>query len=346
MRDAAFSISDDSVRTRHPAEIHCSVASSASVPDACGERVERGKRDAGVGERRGAPLVRAVRGQPPRDRILAVRAAHRGQRGHRLRRAAHRAHLVDRRELRVGQARRAQPPRRRLRRAQALAEHLGAAHHRRCRVVQFVRKPGGQLAERDEFLVAKIVRGELARAIQHRVHERRRDHRTFVDHLRQQRLGDGEALDGLFGHGVVRRHRTARVRHGARDVAGAPLEDLVQARAAVHADDEMPAEQDHERRGRLTLVIDHVAHAVAPQRAMRCQPLVLGNRRAPERAVLRQETHDAWVQGRAHSVRPSAGNGEQSRSPPSPHPPLPPRDGSRRSARRRPRTRRGCSSRT
>ena len=190
MRDAAVSISDDSVRTcasgGDPPErgVECLAARrcAASVSSAV-------QRDAGLGERDGALLARR-RGRP-----ASRRSRPRGRRGPPPTASpapASNAHPARTRRWPRAARRRgaprpaaARPP---PRRSRLLGEHLGAAHHRRRRVVQLVRQAGGQLAERDELLVAQVARGELPRAIDHRVHQRGRDHRALADHLRQRLL--------------------------------------------------------------------------------------------------------------------------------------------------------------
>ena len=94
---------------------------------------------------------------------------------------------IDGGELRIGQPRGAERARRPLGLLQAVLEQRGAAFDRGRRVVQLVRQSGGQLAERDHLLVVQVARREDPGAIEHLVHEDRRDLMTLANHLARGR---------------------------------------------------------------------------------------------------------------------------------------------------------------
>jgi hypothetical protein len=82
-------------------------------------------------------------------------------------------------------------------------ESLSPAADGGCRIIQLVGQSGGELAQRQRLLVALHQRGKAPRAIQHEVHQQRRDLRACVDQLGDDVPGHHEHLHGGPGNGVT-----------------------------------------------------------------------------------------------------------------------------------------------
>jgi len=162
------------------------------------------------------------------------------------------ANGIHRGELGVRQPGGAQRARRLVGVLQGFGEPRGAPLDRRRGVVQLVGQSGGEPAQRGHLLVVQVARGEEPRAIEHRVHEDRRDFMTLADHRRKMVAVDEQGDRPLLGDGVAGRVGEAGVRKQAGHVAFTPLHDLVESRAAVHVDGHAPGQQD-----------DQVVHPVA-----------------------------------------------------------------------------------
>ena len=137
--------------------------------------------------------------EPVGDGVLAFGLLDRRQHALRTRGEAGRAHRIDGGELGIGQPRGAQRACRLLGVLQAVLEQRGASFDRGGRVVQLVGQSGGQLPERDHLLVVQAARREDPGAIEHLVHEDRRDLMTVANHRGEVVARDGENLRGLLG---------------------------------------------------------------------------------------------------------------------------------------------------
>ncbi len=183
-------------------------------------------------------------------------------------------HFVHGGELRTGQRRAAlaERARRLLGFLQPIAEQRGAAFDRRRRVVQFVRQSGRQLAERDHLLVVQAARREDPGAIEHLVHEDRRDLVTVANHLGEVVARDDENLRRFLGERVAGRADQARIGQHAGDVAGPRLEHLVPPGPAIDKDRNVAREHDEQARDRDASRAQHLALVEMAKRAVRDQP--------------------------------------------------------------------------
>ena len=98
----------------------------------------------------------------------------------------------------------------------------------------------------------------------------------------------GEKLRSLLRDGVVRRHRTTRIRHRTTEITAFPLEDLVGSNAAVRPDHDVPVEQHEHRLRLLSLPDNDFARRVRLQLPVRDEPRMFVHRCVGERAVFRE----------------------------------------------------------
>ncbi len=80
---------------------------------------------------------------------------------------------------------------------------MRAARRRGRGIVQLVREPGRQLAERDHLFVLQVVRREPAHAIDHHVHQSRRERRALPDHLGKVLSRDHKEIARLVDDGIA-----------------------------------------------------------------------------------------------------------------------------------------------
>ena len=178
--------------------------------------------------------------------------------------------------------------RRRLDVDQSVREAIGAAHHRGGRIVELVREAGGQLAERPELLVLQVGRRELPGAVQHDVHELRRELRTLLDERGNVLARDLQNLGWLFGLHVARRRHQPRVRQQSRDVAGVPVHDLDWSRAAIDLDREVAGQDDEQSADRSRFRREDVPDREVHHLAMTHEPLEFRGGRARQGTMLGQ----------------------------------------------------------
>ena len=155
----------------------------------------------------------------------------------------------------------------------------------RCRIVELVREPGGQSAQRLHFFVVKVAGRKLTRAIGHDVHERRRDVIAIPDQIRKFVALDRHDLSGLVDDRIAGRFLETRIRQHAGHVTGPPFHDTAAAGAAIDVDVDDAGEHDVQpfngplpRRQQLT-------GRELPDAAVRRDPLELLARRAANRTV-------------------------------------------------------------
>ena len=237
-----------------------------------GDAVERLERHRGIGQRPGNRLAERMIREPVADGILAFGLLQRRQHAERSRGEARGLDPVDGRELKIAQARGAERARRQLGLRQTLAEQRRAALDGRHRVVQLVGQAGGQFAEGDHLLVVQAARREDPGAIEHRVHEDRRDLMTRAGQRGQLITRDGENVRGLLRNGVARRIPHARVGQHTRDVSGPPFHHLVPPRAAVDKDGDVPRQHDVQALHRSARRDHQVPVIQMPQAAVCGQP--------------------------------------------------------------------------
>ena len=244
-------------------------------PDTVRQCIQRLDGHASLGQRTGTPFIGVVIQQPVHQLILAIGSSEHRSRHRRCRLQALFANSIDSCELFVGQPGGAEQSRGAFRRGDALGQLLGATYHGRRRIVELVRQPSRELAERHQLFVAQVVRRELPRAIDHGVHHDRGHGGALANQLGKQLAGDGEHDRRLFADHIAWRRRAARVRHHAADVTTAPLDHLVRAGTTVCTHHQMPR-KDHQHVRRLRLgVRDDIANTKRPQFAARHQPRVL-----------------------------------------------------------------------
>ena len=165
---------------------------------------------------------------------------------------------------------------------QAVLEQRGASFDRGGRVVQLVGQSSGQLSERDHLLVLQAARREDPGAIEHLVHEDRRDLMTVANHRGEVVARDRENLRGLLGDRVAGRTDQARVGEHARHVPSPPLHHLVPPGAAIDEDGDVARQHDEEARHRRAFRAQHLSFVEMSKRAVR-RPATRAPRAAPRR---------------------------------------------------------------
>jgi hypothetical protein len=249
------------------------------------ERIQRRRRCRGRGQCGGRPVVEPVRREPRRPRVLAVGALERRAARRRGIGPAPGARVLDRRELDAIEAGGGECSSGGVRVGETGRERADARRRGRRGIVQLVGEAGGEPAERDQFLVVQLARGEEARAVDHGVHHERGDVRTLADQRGEMIAVEDQHLAGLVRHRVPRRRHGARKGKLAAHVAGAPGGHASRFPSAIQIGGELSAEHDPHPVLGLTLVRRDLARCARPQLPVPREPFQLRAWRPAQRAV-------------------------------------------------------------
>ena len=272
------------------------------------DAIESVERHRGFGKRLGNRGVDAVVVEPVGDRVLAFGLLDRRQHAVRAWCEARRPQRIDGGELIVGQRGGGQRARGLLGILEPILEQRGAAFDRGDRIVQLVGQSGRELSERHHLLVLQAARREPAAAIEHLVHQDRREFLAVANHLRQMAARDRKNFRELLSDRVAGWADQARIGKHAGYVTGPPLHDLVPAGAAIEIDGDVAAQHDEQIVDWNALGAQNLALAQLTEGAVRGQPRQLVARSGPH-GLVSGETFDEIQCGQLVGPRESCING-------------------------------------